>query len=194
MIAIIDYGAGNTRSVVNALKRLGANAKVSSDPNVIQGAEKVIFPGVGHASSAIKALSQTALNELIPQLGHPVLGICLGMQLMCASSEETTLETFKLFPNRIKRFNANRKVPHMGWNSTLLQADNPLFKNMDSVQDFYYVHSYHAQEGVNSIAKCNYGGLSFCAGLHKDNFYALQFHPEKSGEAGAQILQNFIAL
>ena len=194
MITIIDYGAGNIRSVQNALKRLGTTSSLSSDFNEIHKAEKVIFPGVGHAHSALKALSEKGLNTLIPKLKQPVLGICLGMQLMCASSEETTSETLKLFPSRVLHFDKRQKVPHMGWNSTMLQTNNPLFKGLASVQDFYFVQSYYVEPSAYSIARCHYGSSMFTAGMHKDNFYALQFHPEKSGDAGAQILQNFIQL
>lgn len=194
MIAIINYGAGNTRSVQNALKRLGYASLLTQDPKEIQGADKVIFPGVGHATPAIETLHSTQLASLIPQLQQPVLGICLGMQLLCSSTEESPLTPLGHFPNAIKRFSPVLKVPHMGWNSTQLQKGQALFKGLGTEADFYFVHSYYAEDSVYTAARCQYGSLQFSVALVRHNFYALQFHPEKSGDAGAQLLQNFLDL
>lgn len=194
MIAIIDYGSGNIRSVQNALKRLGYSSVLSASPELIQNADKVLFPGVGHAGPALQSLQESGLGALIPKLNQPVLGICLGMQLLCSSSEESPLPALKVLAPRVKRLPESCIAPHMGWNTVQLQEQNPLFKGLGKEQDFYFVHSYYAETGPETIASCRYNALGFSAGLNLQNFYALQFHPEKSGDAGAQLLQNFIDL
>ena len=191
-IAIIDYGAGNIQSVLFALERLGVEANLTNDPEEIKAAEKVIFPGVGHATPALNALKKTGLDQLIPQLKQPVLGVCLGMQLMCRFSQENNEEALGIFDVDVKKFPANEKVPHMGWNSIEVK-ENPLVKNIQDNSYFYFVHSYYAELGKETIATTHYG-LPFSAALQKDNFYGCQFHPEKSGGVGQKILENFIKL
>ena len=191
-IAIIDYGAGNIQSVLFALERLGVEANLTNNPEQIKAAEKVIFPGVGHATPALNALKKTGLDLLIPQLKQPVLGVCLGMQLMCRFSEENNEEALGIFNVDVKKFPANEKVPHMGWNSIEVK-ENPLVKNIQDNSYFYFVHSYYAELGKETIATTHYG-LPFSAALQKDNFYGCQFHPEKSGGVGQKILENFIKL
>ena len=191
-IAIIDYGAGNIQSVLFALERLGVEANLTNNPEEIKAAEKVIFPGVGHATPALNALKKTGLDQLIPQLKQPVLGVCLGMQLMCRFSQENNEEALGIFDVDVKKFPANEKVPHMGWNSIEVK-ENPLVKNIQDNSYFYFVHSYYAELGKETIATTQYG-LSFSAALQRDNFYGCQFHPEKSGGVGQKILENFIKL
>lgn len=191
-IAIIDYGAGNIQSVLFALERLGVEANLTNNPEEIKAAEKVIFPGVGHATPALNALKKTGLDQLIPQLKQPVLGVCLGMQLMCRFSQENNEEALGIFDVDVKKFPANEKVPHMGWNSIEVK-ENPLVKNIQDNSYFYFVHSYYAELGKETIATTHYG-LPFSAALQKDNFYGCQFHPEKSGGVGQKILENFIKL
>lgn len=191
-VAIIDYGAGNIQSVLFALERLGINAVLTDDPEKIRSASKVILPGVGHATPALNALKEKGLDKLIPQLKQPVLGICLGMQLMCRFSEENNEEALGIFNVDVKKFPSGEKVPHMGWNA-IDSIASPLFKDVDSSSYVYFVHSYFAETGDETIASTNYG-TSFSAALNKDNFYGSQFHPEKSGEVGQIILKNFIEL
>ena len=191
-IAIIDYGAGNIQSVLFALERLGVEANLTNNLEQIRAAEKVIFPGVGHATPALNVLKKTGLDLLIPQLKQPVLGVCLGMQLMCRFSEENNEEALGIFNVDVKKFPANEKVPHMGWNSIEVK-ENPLVKDIQDNSYFYFVHSYYAELGKETIATTQYG-LPFSAALQKDNFYGCQFHPEKSGGVGQKILENFIKL
>lgn len=191
-IAIIKYNAGNTASVRNALERLGYSPLITDHPQTIRSADKVIFPGVGEASSALRYLQAKGLNELIPSLKQPVLGICLGMQLMCKSSEEGPTTGLGIFDLAMKRFPDRETVPHMGWNN-LNELKGSLFENISAADDFYFVHSYYVETGVESIAQCNYI-LPFSAALQKRNFYATQFHPEKSGDVGSKLLENFITL
>ena len=191
-IAIIDYGAGNIQSVLFALERLGVEANLTNNPEEIKAAEKVIFPGVGHATPTLNALTKTGLDLLIPQLKQPVLGVCLGMQLMCRFSEENNENALGIFDVDVKKFPANEKVPHMGWNSIEVK-ENPLVKDIQDNSYFYFVHSYYAELGKETIATTQYG-LPFSAALQKDNFYGCQFHPEKSGGVGQKILENFIKL
>lgn len=191
-VTIIDYGAGNVRSVQFALERLGINAICSDDAETITHADKVIFPGVGQAGAAMEQLKKRNLDRLIPDLQQPVLGICLGMQLLCAWSEEGDTKGLGIFPERVIRFEEHLKVPHMGWNA-LQQPDTGLFSGIDSDSYAYFVHSYYVPVHQYTIAGCTYG-IPFSAALHKDNFYACQFHPEKSAAAGATLLQNFISL
>jgi len=191
-ISIIDYGAGNVKSVQFALERLGYKGKLTSDADEILQADKVIFPGVGEASSAMKALRKYDLDSLIPTLRQPVLGICLGMQLLCTRSEEGDTGCLGVFPAESLKFPANLKVPHVGWN-TLSGIKSPLFNKIEPGSYAYFVHSYYVPLSSYTVAQSHYG-FSFSAALAKDNFFACQFHPEKSSKAGEQILKNFIAL
>jgi len=191
-IVIIDYEAGNVQSVKYALERLGANAEISDCEATIRKADKVIFPGVGEAAWAMKKLKETGLDKLIPQLKQPVLGICLGMQLMCASSEEGDTKGLGIFPVETLRFPPEDKVPHMGWNQISLKSGD-LFENVKMDSFVYFVHSYYVPVNEFSTSETNYI-RPFSASLQKDNFYACQFHPEKSGDAGQEILSNFIKL
>jgi len=191
-IAIIKYNAGNIGSVRNAIGRLGYVAEVTDDPDRIRAADRVIFPGVGEASTTMKYLKENGLCELITGLTQPVLGICLGMQLMCSWSEEGNTPGLGIFDEKINRFRIAEKIPHMGWNSIRFEPAG-LFCGL-TVGDFvYFVHSFYAQTGKHTVATCTYG-IDFSAALHKDNFYATQFHPEKSSVVGQQILKNFIEL
>ncbi len=197
MIAIIQYNAGNTRSVQNALSRLGHDSIITDDKDRIYAADKVIFPGVGEASSAMEYLRKKNLDEIIPSITQPFLGICLGLQLMCTHSEEGNTQCLGIFDTEVKRFPPKDKVPHMGWNSfTTIDGkliDGKLFNGIHKDNDMYYVHSYYAAPCKETVAKCHYIN-EFSAALQKDNFYATQFHPEKSAEIGAQLLKNFLAL
>jgi glutamine amidotransferase len=191
-IVIIDYDAGNIQSVKYAFERLGITPVVSNCKEVIRNADKVIFPGVGEASWAMNSLKKNDLADLIPGLKQPVLGICLGMQLMCESTEEGDTTALGIFPVQVKRFTNEMKVPHMGWNQ-LNKLSSDLLKGIDKNEFAYFVHSYYVPVIEETIAACNYI-LPFSAALQKDNFYACQFHPEKSGDVGVKILENFINL
>jgi imidazole glycerol-phosphate synthase subunit HisH len=192
-VVIIKYNAGNIRSVLFALERIGVKAVVSDDPDVIRAADKVIFPGVGEASSAMAYLQKKGLDKLICSLTQPTLGICLGMQLLCAHSEENEVDCLGLIPQNVKRFPATSgKVPQIGWND-IYDLKSPLFANIPPRSYVYFVHGFYAAYGSNTIATANYG-LEYSAAVQKDNFYAVQFHPEKSGEVGQQILKNFLQL
>jgi len=191
-IAIIDYNAGNVQSVYYALKRLGIEAKITADHQEIREADKVIFPGVGEATSTMKHLKESGLDILIPKLKQPVLGICLGMQLLCSYSEEGNTGCLGIFPNKVKLFKGKDKVPHVGWNS-ISNLKGSLFKDIADNAYVYFVHSFYVETLTDTIATCDYMG-NFSAAIQKDNFYALQFHPEKSGETGQNILKNFIEL
>lgn len=191
-IAIIDYGAGNIKSVKYALERLNVDSILTSDPDTIKKATKVIFPGVGQASSAMIQLRKKGLDTLIPTLNQPVLGICLGMQLMCDCTEEGNTKGLGIFPYRVLKFPAEKKVPHMGWN-TIGEVKSDLFSNIEAGKFMYYIHSFYVPVNKDSIANCNYI-VPFCAALKKDNFYGCQFHPEKSGKEGEEILKNFLEL
>jgi glutamine amidotransferase len=187
---IIDYGAGNIQSIKFAFQRLGYEAVLSRDAEEIMGADKVIFPGVGEASSAMKKLRESKLDQIIPKLKQPVLGICLGMQLMCHTSEEGATQGLGIFDVDVVRFSQEVKVPQIGWNQiTNLKSD--LFKNVQEKEHIYLVHSFYAPLCEETIAEAEYG-LNYSAALKKDNFYGTQFHPEKSSEVGEQILRNFI--
>lgn len=192
MIAIIDYKAGNVSSVRNALNRLGYESLITDNEDLIRNADKVIFPGVGEASTAMKILKEKGLDQLIPSLKQPVLGICLGLQLMCKYSEEGETNCLGIFDTQVKKFPATEIVPHMGWNSLTYKVDE-LFENVDVESDVYYVHSFYAEICESTIASSDYI-LPFSAAMQKNNFYATQFHPEKSAEIGAQILKNFLEL
>ena len=191
-IAIIKYNAGNIQSVEFALQRLGVSCVVTDDKEIISSADKVIFPGVGEASSTMQYLRQSGLDKLIVSLKQPVLGICLGLQLMCRHSEEGNADCLGIFPVDVKRFPATGKVPHMGWN-TLQQTKTKLFDASIEDKYVYFVHSYYAELSEYTIATTDYL-VPFSAALHKDNFYAAQFHPEKSAKVGEQIIKNFIEL
>ena len=192
MIAIIKYNAGNITSVQNALERLGYSSIVTDEPKLIQQAEKVIFPGVGEASTAMQYLKEKGLDEVIKNLKQPVLGICLGQQLLCTFSEEGNTECLGIFDVRVKKFEPRLKVPHMGWN-TLKVQNSELYNGILSEENFYFVHSYYAEVSQETTAVCDYI-VPFSASMQKDNFYATQFHPEKSSLAGEQLLLNFLQL
>ena len=195
MIAIIDYDAGNIRSVGNALQRLGAEYELTADPARILAADKVILPGVGNAAEAMASLQARGLCELVKTLRRPVLGICVGMQLMCRNSEEGPTQCLGIFDAHVRRFREapDAKVPHMGWNA-IGNLDSKLFKGMEGGSFVYFVHSYYPGLCPDTIATCRHGEQLFSAALKYENFYGTQFHPEKSGSVGAAILQNFLAL
>ena len=196
MIAIIDYDMGNLRSLENALDRLGATYCVTADPETIRKADKVILPGVGHAGLAMDNLVERGLPEVIRSLRQPVLGICVGMQVLCRDSEEAPGKAcLGVFDAHVRRFSPapGCKVPHMGWND-LGNLEGKLFKDMKSGAYVYFVHSYFAGLCPDTVATCRYAGVMFCAALRYENFYGTQFHPEKSGSVGEKILQNFLAL
>ena len=191
-IAIIDYGAGNVQSVLFALERLGFVGIVTNDWITIKSADKVIFPGVGEASSAMKMLQESGLDVLIPTLKQPVLGICLGMQLMCKHSEEGSTNGLGIFDVNVVKFSQDVKVPQMGWN-TIFNLKTPLFEGIKENEFMYLVHSYYATLSENTIATTNYE-LEYSTALQRENFFGVQFHPEKSGIFGEQILKNFLNL
>lgn len=191
-IVIIDYGAGNVKSVQFALERLGFNAVCTNNPEIISTADKVIFPGVGEAQSAMTEIKKFGLEKVIPNLKQPVFGICLGMQLMCNFSEENNTSCLEIFPLNVLKFSNNVKVPQIGWN-TINNLKGSIFKSIQDNTYVYYVHSYYVPESEYAIADTNYG-IQYSGAIQKDNFYACQFHPEKSGDIGESILKNFITL
>lgn len=194
-LSIIQYNAGNIQSVLYALERLGVTATVTDDPASIQASDKVIFPGVGEASTAMVYLKERNLDQLIVSLKQPVLGICLGMQLMCRHSAENDTNCLGIFEEQVLAFKATeivQKVPQMGWNNIMSLKTN-LFNGVPENSFVYFVHGYYAGLGENTIATTDYIH-AYSSGLHKDNFYGVQFHPEKSAEVGEQIIQNFLAL
>lgn len=195
MIAIVDYEAGNIRSVANALERLGAEYELTDDPARILAASKVILPGVGNAAAAMESLRSKGLDKIIRTLRRPVLGICVGMQIMCKSSEEGNASCMGIFDTDVRRFEPapDAKVPHMGWNS-IANLDGKLFKGLKGGSFVYFVHSYYPGLCTDTIATTRHGGVMFSAALKYENFYGTQFHPEKSGDVGERILRNFVEL
>jgi len=192
MIAIIKYNAGNIKSVENAVKRLGYECIVTGDHEQIRSADKVIFPGVGEAKSAMAYLKAHGLDQLIISLTQPVLGICLGQQLLCEYSEEGQTTCLGVFDAKVKAFPTTDIVPHMGWNN-LLELKGELMQGIGLKDDVYFIHGYYVEQCEETIASCDYI-LPFSAAMHKNNFYATQFHPEKSGDVGEIILKNFLDL
>ena len=192
MIAIIKYNAGNIKSVQNALNRLGYESVITDDVETLLNADKVIFPGVGEASTAMNYLKEKGLDQVIQSIKQPFLGICLGLQLMCEISEEGNTECLGIFDTTVKLFPPEEKVPHMGWNN-FENLQGELFEGVDLNDNVYYVHSYYAEPCKETLATCDYI-KPFSAALQKDNFYATQFHPEKSASIGEQILKNFLKL
>lgn len=194
-IAIVKYNAGNIRSVVNAMRRLGVEPVVTDDAATLRAADGILFPGQGEARYTMQYLRSRELDKLILSLKQPVLGICIGMQLLCAHSEEGDTSCLGVLPAHVKRFVARRhedKIPHMGWNS-LINPRGPLFDGIKDGDYVYFIHSYYVEPTPYSIAECDYIN-SFCAAAHKDNFWATQFHPEKSGAVGEKILNNFLSI
>lgn len=190
-VVIIKYNAGNIRSVLFALERIGVSAIVTDDHDEIRSADRVIFPGVGEASSAMKYLKEKELDKLICSLTQPVLGICLGMQLMCSHSEENNTSCLGIFDQQVKRFHKSAlKIPQIGWNN-IGNLKSPLFNGIAENAYMYFVHSYYVENCENAIARTDYIE-EYSSAIHKNNFYAVQFHPEKSGEVGQKILENFI--
>lgn len=197
-LAIIKYNAGNIRSVLFAMERIGVEANVTDNPEEISQADKVIFPGVGEASSAMKYLQERNLDKVIKDLRQPVLGICLGMQLLCRHSEENDTDCLGIIPVNVKKFRPSQddlkalKIPQIGWND-IYELRSPLFTGVSENSYIYNVHGYYAEDSEYTIAKCSYG-TSYAAAVKKDNFYGVQFHTEKSAAAGEMILKNFINL
>ena len=192
MIAILDYGAGNVKSVENAVRRLGFETLITSNVEEIKKADKIIFPGVGEASTAMNFVKLTNLDTLIPTLKQPFLGICLGQQLLCQFSEEGNTDCLGIFDLKVKEFPPTDIVPHMGWNN-LQNLKGELLKGISEEDNFYFVHSYYCELGLSTTSECDYI-VPFSATLQKDNFYGTQFHPEKSGDVGSKILENFLKL
>ncbi len=194
MVVIIDYNAGNTRSVINALKRLGVEPVLTSDANLITKAEKVILPGVGHAAASMEELTKRNLVDVIKEVKVPFLGVCVGMQLMMDFSEEGSTQCIGLMEGQINKFESSEyKIPKMGWNKVYANDDNILFKNIERGSYFYFVHSYYLPTSKYEIATANYIE-DYSVAIQKDNFFGVQFHPEKSEKAGEQLLKNFISI
>lgn len=192
MIAILKYNAGNSTSVENALLRLGYDCVVTDDKKTLLEADKVIFPGVGEAKSAMRYLKNKGLDQVILNLKQPVLGICLGLQLMCSESEEGNTKCLGIFKNKVLRFEQTELVPHMGWNN-IAKLKGKLLKGIENNADTYFAHSYYAELSADTAAICEYI-VPFSAALERKNFYATQFHPEKSASIGEKIVKNFLEL
>ena len=192
MVAIVDYNAGNTRSLQFALDRLGVNSSLTSNIEEIQSAEKIIFPGQGAALNAMQNLKKTGLDKIIPNLKQPVLGICLGMQLLCRSTEEGNIDCLDIISTDVKKISNKVKVPHMGWNN-ISNLKSQLFNNIIDNEFMYLVHSFYVPIIPETIAESNYNGF-FSVAIQKNNFYGVQFHPEKSHQSGIQLLKNFAEL
>lgn len=190
-IAIINYEAGNVKSVQFALERLGVIPVITDNAEVLQTADRVIFPGVGQAAFAMNSLQQKNLVSVIQNLKQPVLGICLGMQLLCAHSEEGDVTCLGIIDVPVVKFPTQVKVPCVGWN-TLQELQSPLYENVQEGEYSYFVHSYYVPDNTHAISKTTYGDITYAASLQKNNFYACQFHPEKSGTTGEKIMKNFI--
>lgn len=194
MIAIIDYGAGNTASVINVLKELEANFVLTNDIQTIRNSDKIILPGVGEASSAMNKLSSLNLVDKLRNTEKPFLGICLGMQLLFSKTEEGNVEGLNIIPGEVKKFNAVKiKVPHMGWNEIIIQKNDELFAGINDKTFFYFAHSYYVPQNDFSTSICNYE-INFSASVRYKNFFGVQFHPEKSARQGIKIIKNFISL
>lgn len=191
-IVLVDYGAGNVQSVKYAVNRLGYEPILTKSHDEIRSADKVVFPGVGSAKAAMEQLIDSGLDKLIPTLEQPVLGICVGMQLMCSYSFEGDVECLGIIDAEVKKFEGGLKIPHMGWNS-ISDYKSSIFKDMSDDNQVYFVHSYYVPLNDFTVAKTNYG-FDFSAAIQKDNFYAVQFHTEKSGDIGSQILKQFLEL
>lgn len=192
MIAIVKYNAGNIRSVQNALDRIGVESKLTDDPHELSTADKVLFPGVGEAKSAMNYLKERKLDQALISLKQPFLGICLGMQLMCAYSEERDTECLGIFDEKVRKFPPKGLVPHMGWNDFIL-TKGALFEGIEQSENMYFVHSYYAEIGEHTIGQTEYL-VPFTSALQKDNFYGVQFHPEKSADSGRKLIENFLKL
>ncbi|WP_421764349.1 imidazole glycerol phosphate synthase subunit HisH [Ekhidna sp.] len=192
MIAIVKYNAGNIRSVKNALDRIGVESVITDDPKELREAKKVIFPGVGEAGTAMRYLKDRGLDEVITSLKQPFLGICLGMQLMCAHSEEKDTDCLGIFKENVKKFPPKGIVPHMGWND-FIKVEGSLFEGISTTENMYFVHSYYVEVGPDTIGETDYL-VPFTSALQKDNFYGVQFHPEKSADVGRRLLENFLEL
>ena len=197
-VAVIKYNAGNICSVVNALRRIGVEPCVTDNPELIRSSDRVIFPGQGSAAPTMAYLRESGLDAVIASLTQPVLGICIGQQLLCEHSEEGNVDCLGIFPgSRVQKFvtpaGVNLKVPHMGWNS-VEDLSSPLFAGLREGDFVYFVHSYYVPASPLSIAVTEYGGVRFCSAMRRGNFYATQFHPEKSGDVGLRIIRNFIQL
>ena len=192
-VAIIKYNAGNTASVANALGRLGIEPLITDDAEILRSADKVIFPGVGEASTAMKYLRERGLDAAIMSLTQPVLGICLGMQLLCANSEENDTKCLGVVPNRVRKFvSQSLKIPHVGWN-TVRDLSSNIFDGIEGGEHLYFVHGYYVEPGKETTATSEYE-VKFSAAVEHRNFYGVQFHPEKSGDAGQRILENFLKI
>jgi imidazole glycerol-phosphate synthase subunit HisH len=192
-VAIVKYNAGNVESVKNALNRLGIEPIISDDAEILQTVDKVIFPGVGEASTAMRYLRERRLDKIIKSLTQPVLGICLGMQLFCKFSEENSTDCLNIFPHTVRKFESETlKIPHIGWN-TITNLKGKLFAGIEEKSYVYFVHSFYVENGLETAANCDYG-INFTVAINHKNFYATQFHPEKSGEIGANILENFLKI
>ncbi len=192
-VAIIDYKSGNIRSVIHAFNRLGVEPVLTDDIAILKAADKIIFPGVGEAGAAMQKLKAAGLDKIIPELKQPVLGICLGMQLMCRFSEERNTACLGIFPLEVKKFISDtEKVPHVGWNQ-LIDTERPLFSPFDEGKNFYFVHGYYVPVSQFTNSICEYI-LPFSAGIQRENFYGVQFHPEKSDSAGSDLIKRFLEI